>query len=218
MPVPLIETWHEKGVFVRQGFGMTEVGPNLTSLHHEDAIRKKGSIGRPNFYVAIRIVGPDGKDVLPGEAGELLLKGPMVTPGYWQNPEATAAAIRDGWFYSGDMVRMDEEGYIYVVDRIKNMFISGGENVYPAEVERVLNTHPSVSISVVIGVPDEKWGEAGKAFIVPVEGANPDAMDIETYCRTKLARYKVPRYFVFLEALPVGATGKINRLALREEA
>ncbi len=215
MPVPLIETWHEKGVFVRQGFGMTEVGPNLTSLHQEDAIRKKGSIGRPNFYVAIRIAGPYGKDVPPGEAGELLLKGPMVTPGYWQNPDATAAAIRGGWFHSGDMVRMDEEGYIYVVDRIKNMFISGGENVYPAEVERVLNSYPSVSNSVVIGVPDEKWGEVGKAFIVPVGGTSPDAREIEAYCRTKLARYKVPRYFVFLEALPVGATGKINRLALR---
>jgi len=217
MPVPLIETWHKKGVFVRQGFGMTEVGPNLTSLHHEDAIRKKGSIGRPNFYVTIRIAGPDGRDVLPGEAGELLLKGPMVTPGYWQNPEATAAAIRDGWFYSGDMVRMDEEGYVYVVDRIKNMFISGGENVYPAEVERVLNAHPLVSISAVIGVPDEKWGEAGKAFIVPVEGVTPDAADIEAYCYTKLARYKVPRYFVFLDALPIGATGKINRAALRQQ-
>ena len=170
MPVPLIEQWDAKGVAIRQGFGMTEVGPNLTSLHQDDAIRKKGSIGRPNYYVEIDIVDVDGKSVPTNQAGELLLKGPMVTPGYWRNEEATEKSIRDGWFHSGDMVRQDEEGYLFVVDRIKNMFISGGENVYPAEVERVLVEHPAVSEAVVIGVPDEKWGEVGKAYIVSRHG------------------------------------------------
>lgn len=216
MPVPLIETWHAKGVFIRQGFGMTEVGPNLTSLHQNDAIRKIGSIGRPNFYVQVRIVDPEGNDAAPNQAGELLLKGPMVTPGYWQNPEATAKSIQGGWFYSGDMVRMDGEGYLYVVDRIKNMFISGGENVYPAEVERVLNAHPGISASAVIGVPDEKWGEAGKAFLVAAPGAHLDADQVKAYCQSKLARFKVPKHFVFLPELPVSPTGKINRLALKE--
>jgi fatty-acyl-CoA synthase len=216
MPIPLIETWHAKGVFIRQGFGMTEVGPNLTSLHHLDAVRKKGSIGRPNFYVEIRIVDPEGNDVPPGEAGELLLKGPMVMPGYWQNEKATQAAIRDGWYYSGDMVRMDAEGYIYVVDRIKNMFISGGENVYPAEIERILVSHPGITAAAVIGVPDSKWGEVGKAFIVRAPEAQVDEQQVREFCTAQMARYKIPKQVVFVDQLPVSATGKINRLALKD--
>lgn len=215
MPVPLIETWHAKGIFIRQGFGMTEVGPNLTSLHQRDAVRKKGSIGRPNFYVEIRIVQPDGNEVSTGESGELLFRGPMVTPGYWQNPEATREAIRDGWYHSGDMVRMDEEGYLYVVDRIKNMFISGGENVYPAEIERILLTHPEVAAAAVIGIPDTRWGESGKAFVVRIPGSGLDELGLRAFCTAQMARYKVPKEFVFLEVLPVSPTGKINRLALK---
>jgi fatty-acyl-CoA synthase len=142
MPIPLIETWHKKGVFIRQGYGMTEVGPNLTSLHQKDAIRKIGSIGRANYYVETRVVRPDGSDCKVNEPGELLLRGPMVTPGYWNNEEGTAKSFDGDWFKTGDMVKQDEEGMFYVVDRIKNMFISGGENVYPAEVERVLQGHP----------------------------------------------------------------------------
>ncbi len=215
MPIPLIETWHEKGVYVRQGFGMTEVGPNLTSLHQSDAIRKKGSIGRPNYYVQIRIADPEGREVPRGEAGELLLKGPMVTPGYWRNPEATAQSIRDGWFYSGDMLRMDEEGYLYVVDRIKNMFISGGENVYPAEIERVLASHPQIDAAAVIGVPDDKWGEAGKAFVVSSPDAHLTPEDLRAFCLERMAKYKVPKYFVLVSALPISPTGKINRQELK---
>lgn len=215
MPIPLIERWHAKGVFVRQGYGMTEVGPNLTSLHQTDAVRKKGSIGRPNFYVETRIVDAGGADCAPGEPGELLLKGPMVTSGYWRKPEATAAALREGWFYSGDMARMDEEGYLYIVDRIKNMFISGGENVYPAEVERVLLRHPAVSEAVVTGVPDEKWGETGRAFVVLRPEEKADEPELIAFCRQHLARFKVPRSVVFLPALPKNDAGKINRLALK---
>ena len=216
MPIPLIETWHDKGVFIRQGFGMTEVGPNLTSLHHQDAVRKKGSIGRPNFYVEIRIQGQDGQEVAHNEPGELLLRGPMVTPGYWRNPEATAGAIRNGWYHSGDMVRMDDEQYLYVVDRIKNMFISGGENVYPAEIERVLAAHPGIAAAAVIGVPDPKWGEVGKAFVVLNPDAGLDTPQLLEYCTTHLARYKIPKSFLFVGELPLSPTGKINRLALRD--
>jgi len=212
MPIPLIEKWGKKGVPIRQGFGMTEVGPNLTSLHQDDAIRKKGSIGRPNFYVQTKILNDQNEICAAKEAGELLLKGPMVTPGYWQNETATQKAFKDGWFYTGDRVLQDEEGYLFVVDRIKNMYISGGENVYPAEVERILLTHPQVSEAVVIGVPDAKWGESGKAFIV--KKAATSEQEIKDYCQSKLAKFKVPKYIVFLEKLPKNDTGKINRKAL----
>lgn len=216
MPIPLIERWHSKNVPIRQGYGMTEVGPNLTSLHQDDAILKKGSIGRPNFYVQIRIVDELGHDLPPDTPGELLLKGPMVTPGYWRNPDATQKTIVDGWFHTGDMVRMDEDGYIYVVDRIKNMFISGGENVYPAEVERVLLGHEAVSEVAVIGVPDEKWGEVGQVFIVLKPGMTCSDAELSAFCAARLAKFKVPKYFRFIEALPKNDTGKINRMALRD--
>jgi len=214
MPIPLIERWHEKGVPIRQGYGMTEVGPNLTSLHHKDAISRKGSIGKPNFYVSTKLVDANGEEVPQGEAGELLLKGPMVTPGYWNNKEATQKAIKDGWFHSGDMARADEDGNLYIVDRIKNMYISGGENVYPAEVERVLQSHDGISEAAVIGVPDERWGETGKAFVVPAPDHELSEEDLHAFCREKLAGFKRPKYFVFLEELPKNDTGKVDRKGL----
>lgn len=212
MPVPLIEQWQAKGIPIRQGYGMTEVGPNLMSLHHRDAVRKKGSIGKPNFYVETRVVNEAGADCAANEPGELWIRGPMVTPGYWHNPEATAKAITDGWFHTGDMVRVDEEGYFYVVDRIKNMFISGGENVYPAEVERVLLQHPGVTEVAVTAIPHEKWGEVGKAWLVCEAGVN--AEDLQTFCRERLAKFKVPQAWTFVAELPKNATGKIDRKAL----
>jgi len=219
MPIPLIESWeYTKGVAIRQGYGLTEVGPNLTSLHQDDAIRKKGSIGRPNFYVEIRIADSEGRDVPVNTAGELLLRGPMVTPGYWRNKEATRKAITDGWFHTGDMVRLDEDGYLFVVDRIKNMFISGGENVYPAEVERVLQSHGGVSEAAVIGVPDAKWGEVGKAFVVRRPGISLTEEELQEHCRSLLARFKVPKYVIFVDELPKNDTGKINRAGLRQLA
>ncbi|MCB0593979.1 MAG: long-chain fatty acid--CoA ligase [Lewinellaceae bacterium] len=219
MPIPLIERWqYAKGVAVRQGYGMTEVGPNLTSLHQNDAIRKKGSIGRPNFYVDIRIVDSEGREMPENTPGELLLRGPMVTPGYWRNEEATRRAITEGWFHTGDMVRLDEQGYLFVVDRIKNMFISGGENVYPAEVERVLQTHAGVSEAAVIGVPDAKWGEVGKAFVVRRPDVEVSEADLQGLCRNLLARFKAPKYIIFVEELPKNDTGKINRAALKQLA
>ncbi|MCB0628359.1 MAG: long-chain fatty acid--CoA ligase [Lewinella sp.] len=214
MPIPLIEQWHEKGVPIRQGFGMTEAGPNLTSLHQDDAIRKMGSIGRPNFYVESRIVDEQGRTCPLNQAGELQLRGPMIIPGYWQNPPATEKAFIDGWFRTGDRVRQDEEGYLFVVDRIKNMYISGGENVYPAEVERILLSHPGVHEAVVIGVPDAKWGESGRAFIV--KQAAVSEQELIDFCVAHLAKFKVPKSVVFLEALPKNDTGKINRQGLKE--
>lgn len=215
MPVPLIEKWATKNVPVRQGYGMTEVGPNLTSLHQDDAIEKKGSIGRANFYVQTKVVNEKGEEVAPNESGELLLKGPMVTPGYWENQEATDKAIKDGWFYTGDRVVQDEDGYFYVVDRIKNMFISGGENVYPAEVERILIQHEAVSEVVVIGVPHEKWGEVGKAFVVLNDHQTFDLETLQSFCHQKLSKFKIPKHLEILEALPKNASGKIDRKSLK---
>lgn len=209
MPLPLIRQWHQRGVPIRQGYGMTEVGPNLTSLHQQDAVTKIGSIGRANFYVDTRIVDEAGHDCAPGKAGELLLKGPMVTPGYWNKPAATSEALTDGWFKTGDRVLQDEEGYLFVVDRIKNMFISGGENIYPAEVERVIQSHPAVNEVAVIGVPDPKWGETGKAFIVSKTPLQITA--IQDYCCRRLAKFKIPKYVVFMDELPKNDTGKIDR-------
>ncbi|MBR9974627.1 MAG: AMP-binding protein, partial [Bacteroidetes bacterium] len=215
MPVDLIRTWQEKGVPIRQGYGLTEFGPNVFSLNEQDAERKIGSIGFPNFYIDTRIVDAQGRDLPPGEVGELLLRGPVCTPGYWNNPDATAEAIRDGWLHTGDLVRRDDEGYHYVVDRIKDMYISGAENVYPAEIERVLREHPAVRAAAVIGVPDERWGEAGKAFVVLDADATVGEEEILSWCRERLAKYKIPKYVVFLDALPESDSGKILKKQLK---
>ncbi|HPF65199.1 long-chain fatty acid--CoA ligase [Lentimicrobium sp.] len=215
MPVPLIGQWHAKGVPIRQGYGLTEVGPNVTSLNHQDAIRKAGSIGKENFYYQAKLVNDSGDEVAPGELGELVLSGPTVTPGYWRNPEATAATIRDGWFHTGDIMRRDEEGFLFVVDRIKNMYISGAENVYPAEVEFLLRSHPGIDSVAIIGVPDEKWGESGMAFVVTREGFSVTKEDVLTYCEGKLAKYKIPKHVHFLDELPRNDAGKIDRQQLR---
>jgi fatty-acyl-CoA synthase len=218
MPEPLIRTWQAKGVPIRQGFGMTEVGVNCFSLPERDALRKIGSIGFPNFYVQTRVVNDDGEDVPTGATGELLMRGPVVTPGYWRDPDATDAAIdADGWFHTGDLVEVDGEGYFFVVGRKKEMFISGGENVYPAEIEAVLHEHDAVTEAAVIGVPDERWGETGAAFLA-LGGESGDVTTdaIQAFCRERLARYKVPTHVRFLDELPKGSSGKIDRQALRE--
>jgi fatty-acyl-CoA synthase len=216
MPIPQIELWQKKGVPIRQGFGLTEVGPNCFSLPEEDAIRKKGSIGFPNFYIETKIVKESGEPAGLNEPGELLLRSPVVTPGYWNNPGATKEAIVDGWFHTGDIVRCDVEGYFYVVDRKKDMFISGAENVYPAEVEHFLYTHPDVAEAAVVGVPDEKWGEVGKAFIVVKNDSAVTTEDLRTFCTGQLAKYKIPKYFELISELPKGHSGKVLKRALKE--
>jgi len=216
MPIPLINTWHGKGVPIRQGYGMTEVGPNCFSLHQDDAIRKRGSIGQPNFYIEARVVDAAGADCATDEPGELWLRSDVVTPGYWNKPEETAAAMQDGWFRTGDVVRRDAEGFHFVMDRKKNMFISGGENVYPAEVEHAIEDHPSVREAAVIGVPDPQWGEVGKVFVSLHEGCTFDLADLQAHCRDRLARYKIPKHVRVLPALPLNQAGKIDRLQLVE--
>ena len=214
MPEPLIRTWQDKGVPIRQGFGMTEVGVNCFSLPERDALRKIGSIGFPNFYVDATVVDEDGAAVPPNTTGELLLRGPVVTPGYWRDPEATDEAIDDdGWFHTGDLVEVDAEGYYYVVGRKHDMFISGGENVYPAEIESALYEHPAVDEAAVIGVPDDEWGEVGAAFVVPDGDLAPDA--VTAHCREHLAKYKVPKHVRLLDDLPLGDSGKVDKAALR---
>lgn len=214
MPIPLINIWHKKGVFIRQGFGLTEVGPNCFSLHQDDAIRKKGSIGFPNFYIDAKIMRDDKTECAVNEVGELWLKSPVVTPGYWRNEKATTESITDGWFHTGDLVKQDEEGYFYVVDRKKNMFISGGENVFPAEIESFLYTNQKIKEVAVIGVEDERWGEVGKAYIVLKDNYSANENEIIEFCKGNLAKYKIPKYIEFLEELPKSEAGKIDKKKL----
>lgn len=208
MPIELIKKWHAKGVFIRQGYGLTEFGPNVFSLNQEDAIRKIGSIGFPNFYIDAKIVDENGVQLGSDRIGELVLKGPMCMDSYWRNPKATAETIRDGWLYTGDLVKKDSEGYFYVVGRKKEMFISGGENVYPVEIEQVLMQIKGVREVAVVGISDEKWGEVGKAFIVKQDD-NLTEDFIYQYCLQNLAKYKIPKKFVFIDSLPKGDSGKI---------
>ncbi|THD68081.1 long-chain fatty acid--CoA ligase [Robertkochia marina] len=213
MPIPLIDMYHRKGIPVRQGYGLTEAGPNLTSLHQDEAKRKEGSIGKPNFYVDIRIVDDHGNDVQKGERGELIIGGPMVSPAYWNNEKATKESRFGTWLRTGDVALQDDEDFIYIVDRKKNMYISGGENVYPVEVERVLLSHPSVKEAVVIGVPHEKWGECGVAFIVGDKDFSEQ--EIKDFCSDKLAKFKIPSVVVNTPEIPKNDTGKLNRKVLK---
>lgn len=216
LSVSLIQIWAEKGVPIRQGYGLTECGPNITSLPESDAIRKRGSIGFVNFYVEYQLTDGDGRVIEREGSGELWLKGDIVTPGYWKNEEATRSSMSDGWFKTGDILYRDQEGYLYVVDRIKNMYISGGENVYPAEVEKYILTHDAVAEVAIVGVPDEKWGETGKAFIALKPGHTLDLETLKSFCEKGLARYKIPKHLVILNALPKSDTGKIDRKKLKQ--
>ena len=218
LPVPLVEKYaREKGVRFKQGFGMTEFGPGIFALAPEDAIRKAGSVGRPNFYVDARVVDDDNHPLGPNQVGELVLKGPSYCSGYFGDPEATAEAVDgEGWFHTGDLAKHDEEWYFYIVDRKKNMFISGGENVYPAEIEKALYEHPAVHMCAVIGVPHERWGEVGKACVVLKPGATATEEELITFMRDRLARYKVPKSVEFLEELPISGAGKILKRELRQ--
>jgi len=219
LPVPIIRTYKEKhGVVFKQGFGMTEFGPGIFSMDPEFAETKAGSIGKPNYFVDARIVDDDNQPLPAGEVGELVLKGPSASSGYFNNPEASAAAVdAEGWFHTGDMARVDADGFYYIADRKKDMFISGGENVYPAEIEKVLYEHPAVAMAAVIGVADEKWGEVGRAIIVKKPGAAPTEEEILAHCRDRLAKYKVPKSVVFVDSMPISAAGKILKRALKDE-
>jgi fatty-acyl-CoA synthase len=198
-------------------FGQTEMSPVTCALAGEDALRKIGSVGTPVTMVAARVVDDDMKDVPPGEVGEIVYRGPSVMTGYWQNPEATAEAFRGGWFHSGDLVRADEEGFLYVVDRKKDMIITGGENVYCAEVENALSAHPAVAEVAVIGAPHERWGETPVAVAALVPGASLTVGELREWGTSRLARYKLPTVLHVMDALPRNASGKVLKTALRQQ-
>ncbi|MFE7723898.1 long-chain fatty acid--CoA ligase [Nocardia rhizosphaerihabitans] len=216
-PVPhsTIQRYLDRGLGFVQGYGMTEAAPGVLVLDRAHVESKLGSAGVPSFFTDVRVVDGDGADVAPGGRGEILVHGPNVTPGYWGMPEATADVLRDGWFHSGDVATVDGDGYVYIVDRIKDVIISGGENVYPAEVENELRRHPHVSACAVIGVPDARWGEVGKAVVVLSEGATPDAAGLLAYLRERLAGFKVPREVDFVAELPVTGSGKVRKVDVR---
>jgi len=213
MPDHLIEAYLARGARVCNGMGMTETGPTVFIMDRHNVERKIGSVGKPQVLASVRIVDAAGDDVPQGEEGELWFAGPGVTPGYWGNADATRDAFADGgWLRSGDIARQDEDGYYYIAGRIKDMFISGGENVYPAEVENVLAAHPDILEAAVVAMPDERWGEVGRAYVLARPGRElPDADDIARYCREHLAPYKVPKEYLAVTDFPRTAAGKIQK-------
>jgi fatty-acyl-CoA synthase len=214
VPAQVITTYQQRGLVFLQGYGMTESSPSALFLRAAESDRV-GSAGTPCFFTDVRVVDGDGRDVAPGEPGEVILHGPNVMTGYWDKPEATAAVLsEDGWLRTGDIAIADEDGFLYIRDRIKDVIISGGENIYPAEVEDVLHQHPAVTDCAVIGVPDEKWGEVGRAVVVAGTGVDP--AELMAFLDGRIARYKIPKSVVFTETLPRTASGKLLKSALRK--
>jgi len=216
LPHYIIAAYQARGIAFKQGYGLTEVGVNCFSMTIEDSVTKAGSIGKPMMYTRARLVGEDGRDAVSGEVGELWLKGPHVSRGYWNNAEATAAAFdADGWFHTGDLARCDADGFFTIAGRQKDMIISGGVNIYPAEIEGALAAHPEIADSAVVGVPHDTWGEVGVAFVVARAGARLTGESLSAYLAESIAKIKIPRAFVFVDALPRTAYGKVVKDELR---
>ena len=213
MPDHLIRAYLERGARVCNGMGMTETGPTVFIMQPSMVDRKIGSVGKAQVLARVRLVGADGRDVQQGDEGELWFAGPGITPGYWGNPDATRETFADGgWLKSGDIGRQDADGFYYIAGRIKEMYISGGENVYPAEVENVLAAHPGILEAAVVAIPDDKWGEVGRAYLLAQPGLElPPAGEITAWCRERLAAYKVPKEFVPVQDFPRTAAGKIQK-------
>jgi fatty-acyl-CoA synthase len=207
MPVELLRIWQDRGIEIVQGYGLTEAAPNVLCLAPENALRKAGWAGAPYPYVECDL----------SDDGELLVRGPNVFVGYWRNPEATAAAFRNGWLLTGDVAERDDEGNYRIKGRLKDMYISGGENVYPAEVEDALHAHAAVADAAVVGVPDERWGEVGVAFVVLEPGASAHEDELVTHCASRLARFKVPKAVRFVDEIPRNSMGKIQKSELLDE-
>jgi acyl-CoA synthetase (AMP-forming)/AMP-acid ligase II len=203
-----------------QFYGMTETTGGVTFLQHEDHAKgrpQRVSAGKPLPRCEVKICDPETRKQLPaGEIGEIVTRSPFTMDGYWGKPDATRAVLRNGWYWSGDAGRFDAAGYLYVVDRVKDMIISGGENIYPAEIENVLAAHPAVLESAVVGMTDEKWGEVARAFVVTRPGAAVTSHEIIEFLRPKIARFKLPKRVDFLDALPRNPSGKILKTDLRK--
>lgn len=218
MPTAVMDRLVERGFTYLQGYGLTETSPGGTLMPVEDARRKAGSVGKAAPFVELRVVGDDERPLPPGAIGEVHFRGPNVFAGYWNKPDATAEAFTaDGWLRTGDLGYLDEEGFLTLVDRKKDMVITGGENVYSAEVEDVLFAHPAVAEAAIIGVPDERWGEAVCAVVVLRPSQRATADELIAHCRARLAKFKAPKYVVFVDALPRNAAGKVLKRTLREE-
>lgn len=217
LPPSLVEEFAEKEILIQQGFGMTETGPTVFIIGQDDALRKAGSVGKPVLHTEVRILDEEGNTLGPNQVGELCIRGGNVISGYWNRPEATAETIVEGWLHSGDAAQYDEEGFYYIVDRWKDMFISGGENVYPVEVENVIYQIPAVAEVAVIGVPHPKWQEVGKAIVVVKDGQTLTEEEVLEFCQGKLARYKIPKTVDFVDALPRNAAGKVLKRELRDK-
>jgi fatty-acyl-CoA synthase len=222
-PVPLatIHTYLERDVVLLQGYGMTETSPGALFLGADRAADKAGTAGVASFFTDVRVVRPDGEEVAPGEKGEVVIAGPNIMLGYWDPataaPEGGGVGSGGGWFHSGDVAVVDDEGYVTIVDRLKDLIISGGENIYPAEVEDAIYAHPAVAECAVIGVPDERWGEVGRAVVVRREGASVDEAALLAHLDGHLARYKQPKSVVFTDALPRSGAGKVLKNQLRRD-
>jgi O-succinylbenzoate-CoA ligase len=215
VPVSLIEEYHRLGIEIQQVYGLTETCGPACLISSDDAIARAGSTGKPFFHTDVRVVDEEGRDVPAGGSGEVLVRGRHLMTGYWNRPDDTAAALRDGWLHTGDVATIDADGFVYIQDRIKDMYISGGENVYPAEVENVLIAHPKVLEAAVIGQPSPKWGEVGAAIVVKSD-PSLDADELRAWCEGRLARFKQPVVYEFVDQIPRNPSGKILKRVLRE--
>lgn len=217
VPVPLIQSWARHGIAIQQVYGLTECSGGAAVLSSARALEKVGSTGLPMFHTDIRVVDARGGDTAPGEVGEIIIRGRHVMREYWNNPQATADTVRDGWLYTGDLGKLDADGYLYIVERKKDLIISGGENIYPAEVENVLSALPQCAEIAVIGIPDPDWGEAVCAVVRLVAGQSLTLEEIVAHCSGKLGKYKIPKRLVLTdEPLPRNPTGKLLKRVLRE--
>ena len=215
-PFQIYNAFQKKGLAFKEGYGLTEAGPNNFYISPEDAQVKCGSVGKPMLFNSIKLVKTDGCETEPNEVGELLIKGKHGFSFYWNHEQATREAVKDGWIHTGDLAKRDEEGFYYIVGRKKDMIISGGENVYPLEVEQWLATHPAIDEVAVLGLPDEIWGEIVAAFIVLTQTYTLSDEELKMYCESKLGRYKIPKQFIHLEELPKTHVGKIDKKKLKE--
>jgi len=217
-PPSLIQAWSRmKNIAMRQGYGLTEVGVNCFSMTNAEALAKAGSVGKPIFHSRMRLVDAHGQDVPSGETGELLICGEHVCAGYWNRPEASAEASQDGWFHTGDMARQDAQGYYYIAGRFKDMIISGGENVYAAEVEAVFREHDAVADAALIGQADEKWGEIGLMIVALKPAHQVTSAELLAYCQGRLAKYKIPKRVEFVPVLPYSPYGKVIKADLKKQ-